>query len=89
MVFRGLFSHPTNIAQQKRSQVPYCPQPTQWEAPPQGKLKLNWDAALDKISCKVGVGAVISDGEGRVLATLRMQNDLYPDPLTAKAFAAL
>ncbi|XP_042939447.1 uncharacterized protein LOC122274476 [Carya illinoinensis] len=59
-----------------------------WEAPPQGKLKVNWDAGLDKTNCKVGVRAVVRDWEGKILATLRMNHPLFLDPLPAKAYAA-
>ncbi|KAG6645401.1 hypothetical protein CIPAW_08G120100 [Carya illinoinensis] len=60
-----------------------------WEAPPQGKFKVNWDASVDEVSCKVGVGAVLRDWNSKVLATLRMEQDLFPDPHMAEAFAAL
>ncbi|XP_042964581.1 uncharacterized protein LOC122298789 [Carya illinoinensis] len=61
--------------------------PTRWEAPPQGKLKLNWDAGLDKINNKVGIGVIIRDWEGTVRASLRMNHNMFLDPLLAKAYA--
>lgn len=35
-----------------------------WEAPPRCQFKLNWDAALDKVQCKVGIGAILRDWGG-------------------------
>lgn len=32
-----------------------------WEAPPKKVLKIKWDAAIDKIQCKVGVGIIVRD----------------------------
>ncbi|XP_042952141.1 uncharacterized protein LOC122289229 [Carya illinoinensis] len=58
-----------------------------WEAPSQGKIKVNWDASVDKVACKVGVGVILRDWNSSVLATLRMEQDLFPDPHMAEAFA--
>lgn len=60
-----------------------------WQTPPQGTFKLNWDAALDGIHCKVGIGAVIRDWEGNIKATLRMSRSLFSNPLLAEAVASL
>ncbi|KAG6627185.1 hypothetical protein CIPAW_15G109000 [Carya illinoinensis] len=83
VVFGNTLSHPSSINQsvkllmddlhQAHQPVRQCSSPSSvllaWEAPPQGKLKINWDAGLDKASCKVGVGAVVRNWEGKVLAT--------------------
>lgn len=61
---------------------------SQWEALPRGKLKLNYDATIDKTNCKVGVGAIVRDWEWKVRATLRMSHALFLDRLIAEAFAA-
>ncbi|XP_042972882.1 uncharacterized protein LOC122304682 [Carya illinoinensis] len=103
MVFKDTFQHPSKVSQlvaYLMDELQLLPQQgktqshpnlgqTRWEAPPQGKFKLNWDASISKATCKVGVGAVIRHCEGKVLATLRMQHDLFPDPLMAEAFAGL
>ncbi|KAF5443004.1 hypothetical protein F2P56_035601 [Juglans regia] len=95
--------HPNSLIQQAKvfieelsqlQHVTKTPSPdlgrsSQWEAPSRGQLKLNWDAALDKNNCKVGVGAIIRDREGTVKATMRMKHDLYPDPLLVEAYALL
>jgi hypothetical protein len=46
---------------------PVCPVPT-WKAPPWGVFKINWDAAIDKSSKMMGVGVIVRDGEGEVIA---------------------
>ncbi|XP_042962557.1 uncharacterized protein LOC122296825 [Carya illinoinensis] len=103
VVFKGLLTHPSTVVQlsqqlvedllqlnlKKKTKGFGQPHNTHWEAPPQGKVKVNWDASVDKVSCKVGVGAIIRDWESKVLATFRMKHDLFPDPLMAEAFAAL
>ncbi|XP_060968323.1 uncharacterized protein LOC115710989 [Cannabis sativa] len=43
-----------------------------WQPPPMGTLKLNIDAAFDKTSSKIGVGAVIRNYVGQVIAALSM-----------------
>lgn len=52
-----------------------------WEAPPQVLVKLNWDTALDKVQCQVGIGAIIRDWRGYVFATPRIKRTLFLDPL--------
>ncbi|KAF5458547.1 hypothetical protein F2P56_022570, partial [Juglans regia] len=94
LVFNKTFKHPKSLIQQAKvfieelSQLQYATKTpsteqgrsSQWEAPPCGQLKLNWDAALEKNNCKVGVGAIIRVWEGTVKATMRMKHDLFPDP---------
>lgn len=42
-----------------------------WLAPPPNMLKVNWDAAVDGIRCKVGIWVIIRDHAGKVVATLQ------------------
>lgn len=60
-----------------------------WEPPPIDFVKLNWDAAVNRVHYKVGIGIAARDNEGNILATLRKRQDLFPNPLLAKTFAAL
>ncbi|XP_042988653.1 uncharacterized protein LOC122316184 [Carya illinoinensis] len=64
-------------------------QTLQWNAPPANVYKVNWDSAVDKVNCKVGVGTIIRDWEGRVIACMRMCKPLFPNPYLAEAFGAL
>ncbi|XP_059455141.1 uncharacterized protein LOC132185379 [Corylus avellana] len=55
-----------------------------WKAPPEGYIKLNWDAAVDKETKRVGLGVVARNHRGEVLA-------MYCDTkasTTAEALAA-
>ncbi|XP_042980081.1 uncharacterized protein LOC122310263 [Carya illinoinensis] len=60
-----------------------------WSAPPLHVFKANWDASVDKVQCKVGIGVVIRDWNGCVVATLRSQKDMFLDPLLAESFSVL
>ncbi|KAF5469111.1 hypothetical protein F2P56_013207 [Juglans regia] len=47
------------------------------------------DAAVDRIQCKIGIGLIIRDWNGRVVATSRKFRPLFPDPLLAEAMGAI
>lgn len=62
--------------------------PSTWSKPHEGVWKINWDAAISKETERMGVGVVIRDDIGRVLAA-RMKVILYiTDPAAAEALAA-
>lgn len=42
-----------------------------WECAPQDFCKINWDVAVDKRQCKIGIGVAVRDEVGSFLATLR------------------
>ncbi|XP_041015991.1 uncharacterized protein LOC121258495 [Juglans microcarpa x Juglans regia] len=60
-----------------------------WCKPPNNFYKLNWDAAIDKAKCRVGIGVSIRDRLGLVTATLISPCNSFPDPLLGEALAAL
>ncbi|KAF5465338.1 hypothetical protein F2P56_015356 [Juglans regia] len=60
-----------------------------WQPPPFLFYKFNWDAAVDKIRAKVGIGIVVRDCEGRIIAIMRRKQSLLPLPALAEAFGAL
>ncbi|KAF5471964.1 hypothetical protein F2P56_008721 [Juglans regia] len=60
-----------------------------WQPPPIPFYKLNWDAAVDKIRAKVGIGIVVRDCEGRIIATMRRKQSLLPLPSLAEAYGPL
>lgn len=39
-----------------------------WKKPPLGNVKLNWDAAVDSQNGKIGMGIIVRDHEGGVVA---------------------
>ncbi|GLT53802.1 hypothetical protein SLA2020_270480 [Shorea laevis] len=59
-----------------------------WKAPPDGVYKINWDAAIDKSRRIMGVGVIVRDGEGEVVAALHSSQMGIMDPATAEAYAA-
>ncbi|KAF5449887.1 hypothetical protein F2P56_030288 [Juglans regia] len=63
--------------------------PLQWSKPPLDSFKVNWDAAIDKTHCRVGIGVVVKDCKGLVTATLRSSRASFPNPLPGEALAAL
>ncbi|XP_042986091.1 uncharacterized protein LOC122314582 [Carya illinoinensis] len=72
----------TLSSQQTTNPATTIPQAIQWNAPPANVYKVNWDSA-------VGVGTIIRDWEGRVIACMRMCRPLFPNPSLAEAFGAL
>lgn len=102
-IFKDTFTQPSTLVQQSRillaelKQIKASTISTRiesnlnedCEASPQGFFKLNLDAALSKVHCKVGIGVIIHDWEGKVRATLRMKRDIFPNPFLAEVVAAL
>jgi hypothetical protein len=60
-----------------------------WKPPPSGFLKANWDAAVKAQEGQVGVGIIVRDCEGYVLAARSTTFFLAIDPRMAEAWAAL
>jgi hypothetical protein len=58
-----------------------------WQAPLEGFVKVNWDAAVDKDHRKMGNEAIIRDYQGEVLATLSVSKDYITDLVIAEATA--
>jgi hypothetical protein len=100
VVHGRIFSHPTllvskalnslkanrsaNSCQRTRPDVIPIPH-LSWQGPLEGFVKVNWDAAVDKENWKMGIGAIIQNFEGKVLATLSTPRDYITDPVTAEA----
>ncbi|XP_042964623.1 uncharacterized protein LOC122298843 [Carya illinoinensis] len=62
---------------------------TDWRQPPQDWFKVNWDGAINKAQGTVGVGVVIRDSQGMVIATQRQRKSLFTEPLLAESYGAL
>jgi hypothetical protein len=62
--------------------------PSHWTKPPQGFVKINWDAAVDSNRKRIGFGVIVRNHEGDVLAMISETMGSSPDPVTAEALAA-
>lgn len=51
--------------------------------------KVNWDAAMDRLHCRVAIGVIVRYWTGQVIATLRSRRDLFPDAMLAEIVTAL
>lgn len=47
-------------------------------------FQINWDANSDRTQCKTGIGIIAQDCEQMVLAIMRMNKYVFPDPHLAK-----
>jgi hypothetical protein len=59
-----------------------------WKKPPLDFVKLNWDASLDTNSERMGVGDLIRDSGGNVLAAISSSIPLVQDPEVAETVVA-
>jgi hypothetical protein len=101
-VFQGVFNPPAQVMvvalvslhgftnatmdegpnQRAASAIPHL-----WHKPPTGSWKINWDAAISKEMKKMGVGVVIWDVDGRVVAAQTKVVPYITDPLAAESLA--
>jgi hypothetical protein len=63
--------------------------PRSWAAPGAGRLKVNWDASLNRIAGLMGLGVVVRDENGLVVAAQSKTIRGNFDPPMAEARAAL
>ncbi len=59
-----------------------------WQVPAGGWLKLNWDAALNMQSKKMGIGIVVRNEKGEFVAAMARVLPSLNDPTVAEALAA-
>ncbi|KAF5477039.1 hypothetical protein F2P56_003718 [Juglans regia] len=64
------------------------PKNNRWIAPQLDVFKANWDAAIDKGNSRLGIGVIVRNSEGSVMASLCSSMDLILDPLLGEAVAA-
>ncbi|KAF5465302.1 hypothetical protein F2P56_015322 [Juglans regia] len=70
--------------------VNLCPEDKlSWKKPPDGKYKINWDAAINVSLGVLGIGAIIRDSQGMVLGTIRARRFISVSPFKAEAYAML
>ncbi|XP_042969053.1 uncharacterized protein LOC122301732 [Carya illinoinensis] len=60
-----------------------------WQSPPANWFKVNWDGAVDKTKCMIGIGVVVRDEKGQIIATMRHKKMQLPDPLLTESYGAL
>lgn len=63
--------------------------PGAWKALTGGFVKVNWDAHVDMINRRIGIGVLVRDYIGEVLATLLAKKKYTTDPIVPKAIATL
>ncbi|XP_059461940.1 uncharacterized protein LOC132190931 [Corylus avellana] len=104
VIFGGEFLSPTDLVRLAKEQVEACdtaerrtgepkytprqPSEERWQKPPEGTMKLNWDAAVDKIIGKVGTKVIARDHEGTVIAMTFGPWLYISDPTMAEAMTA-
>ena len=62
-----------------------APMVIKWENPPIGCLKINWDASVDQVRRKTGVGVVLRNHEGEIVAAQCITRNLLSNPTAAEA----
>ncbi|XP_050280506.1 uncharacterized protein LOC126721501 [Quercus robur] len=68
---------------------PIKPEPKpKWTAPPRNKYKVNYDAAISNAENKAGIGVVVRDYNGEVMASLIQQLEQAYQPVEVEAIAA-
>ncbi|XP_028115033.1 uncharacterized protein LOC114312942 [Camellia sinensis] len=65
-----------------------CPSPSRWRPPPVGVLKINFDAATFDALEAIGVGVIVREAHGTVLAAMSERLPHWVDADCAEAFAA-
>ncbi|XP_059429236.1 uncharacterized protein LOC132163053 [Corylus avellana] len=103
-VHGGSFIHPSYVLKQalqlsedfnnllmtsQESSTPVCSGMLKWQPPPSGWYKVNWDAGIDRRHGRLGLGALIRDSQGNLVAAKSLSHSGLLDPTSAKALAAL
>lgn len=60
-----------------------------WNPSPLGFLKVNWDASLNIDKGRMGVGIIVRDSLGRIVATSSFSVPVHVDMVVTEAMAAL
>lgn len=60
-----------------------------WKAPPVDFVKINWDAAVDSVNRRMGIGVIVRDHTREVIATISAPKNYITAPDIAEAVAAL
>ncbi|GLT53961.1 hypothetical protein SLA2020_271950 [Shorea laevis] len=103
LIFEGVFTNPTQLhsasdringvfsrsySSVRATWAQFYPQVRpKWSKPESGMVKANWDAAIDSQSQRMGIGMVLRDETGSVLAAMSSCNPSVSDPTVAEALA--
>ena len=79
--------HNANLVQSAQVHISACPQ-VRWKPPPNASQKVNFDDATFKDIQKAGLGAVIRNSSGQVLASISEQVPLLHTSDIVEALAA-
>ncbi|XP_041025461.1 uncharacterized protein LOC121265855 [Juglans microcarpa x Juglans regia] len=103
-IFNQMFKHPNVVVsatyqnlkmlkelevQRSASSRPNNSSIIEWQAPPMHFHKLNWDAVVDRTRAGVGIGTVVRNYEGKIVATMRRSQCMFRLPSLAEAYGAL
>jgi hypothetical protein len=105
LVHGGDLTHPTQVVQEattsleefqrintltlKGQVITNSTTTVQWQAPPPGIIKVNWDAIVDKKNGCIGLGIIAQDIEGFILAARSSTHTICVDPTMVEAWIAL
>jgi ribonuclease HI len=76
-------------SRQRPQVVANSPTVHRWQVPPAGFVKVNWDAAVDGTHRRMGMGVIVRDPNGEVVAMLSAPRNYITAPDIAEAVAAL
>jgi hypothetical protein len=93
LIFNGEFLTPALLLQRTKDQVEEriftkLRDATVWQKPPVGKIKINWDAAVDCLNNKMGMEVIARDHNGSAVVMLCASKEFISDPAMAEAVAA-
>jgi hypothetical protein len=84
----ALFLAGQHVNQPQRTSCPRSPRLQRWSLPQAHVLKCNWDAALDVGRKLMGIGILVRDHEGTVVAAKCFTHTHVTNSLTAEIIAA-
>ncbi|KAF5475772.1 hypothetical protein F2P56_007542 [Juglans regia] len=101
LIFEVFFQQPTQLASQSKILLEEFKaahdrpitdirgtQVMNWTPPPTGFLKINWDAAIFEVKGRIGLGIVVRDHGGNIVATKKINQSGFNDPLLAEVLGA-
>jgi hypothetical protein len=79
-----------NASEQKEPTSTINRSPVLWQLPPTGKIKINWDAAVNKKLDRIGINIVVQDNNGCIKAARSTTQRIEVEPVVvAEAIVAL